>query len=145
MTSSELKFLENHRELLVRIFPSPIPEDIDRCDPNWHFPMEELNPEDAIEVAEFDSNTDGFATSWIGKCYYYVCSVPDATNTFVLFNIDQDDNWGVWGRGSLCAAEGIPSHSQASRILLNQFAIKMLEGEEQGEWRDFLEGLLDTI
>ena len=142
MTEPKITFIENHNDSLDKVFPEGIPEDIDVCNSNWHYDLEELNPSDAIEVAAFDSEVDGFAITWIGKCYYYVCIVPDEVDTYLLFNIDWDDNWETWTRDSLCAASGVASHHAASKVLLNKFAQESLEGEGEGKWRKFLEGFI---
>lgn len=142
MTRSKLIFIEDHDSSLDKVFPEDIPDDSDVCNSNWHYDLEKLNPPDTIEVAEFDTEVDGFTTTWVGKCYYYICNVPGEADTYLLFNIDWDDNWGTWNRSSLCAAKGLTSHHEASIILLNKFVEESLENAGEGEWRKFLEGLV---
>ena len=48
MAHSKISFIENHNELFDKIFPEEIPEDIDACNSNWHYDLEELNPSDAM-------------------------------------------------------------------------------------------------
>ena len=129
-------FLDNHESIFKKIFPEPAPEGLDQ------YELEELNPQDAEQVAEFDSEVYGFATSWVSRCFYYVCSMPSEPACYCLFSIDYDDNYGTWERCSLGAVKGPASHYDASKVLLNKFAQENIETAGGGEWEEFLEELM---
>lgn len=129
-------FLDNHESMFEKVFPDQPSEGLDE------YELAMLNPEDAIGVAEFDSVLDGCATSWVGRCFYYVCTVPDETACYLLFSIDYDDNYGTWDRCSLGAVKGPASHHDASKVLLHQYAKENIETAGGGEWEEFLEELM---
>ncbi|MGB2401508.1 MAG: hypothetical protein ACPH7H_06900 [Porticoccaceae bacterium] len=134
--SKKLFFADDHESLFEKIFPMPAPEGLDQ------YELEELNPQDAEQVAEFDSEVNGFATSWVNRCFYYVCSIPSELACYCLFSIDYDDNYGTWKRCSLGAVRGPTSHHNASKVLLKKFAQENIETAGGGEWKEFLEELM---
>ena len=145
MISSKIIFIPEYESLFNEIFPDEIPENIDISNLSSHCDLEELNPIDALQVAEFYSEVNSVVTTWINKCYYFICKVPNHTETYLLFSISWDDNWGVWDRIPLYAAKGLVSDHEASSVLLTEFAKENLEIEgDDSEWKRFLEGLICT-
>lgn len=137
-----MEIVEDHQSLFDHILGDEIPDDIPICESSDHCDLEELNPPDATEVADFDAEVDSAFTTWVLKSYFYVCAVPDNKSTYLLFAISWDDNWGQWRRESWGAVKGASSHEEATKFLLKKFAEENLEGAPGGEWQQFLEGLL---
>ena len=106
----ELEIIENHQSLFDHILGDEIPDDIPIGDSDNHCDLEELNPPDAIEVADFDAEVDSSFTTWVLRVYFYVCADPDSKSTYLLFAIDWDDNWGQWRREPRGAVKGASSH-----------------------------------
>jgi hypothetical protein len=129
-------FIEGDEGIFEKVFPGDPPEGLNE------YELEELNPQDAIQVAEFDSEVDGYAITWVSKCFYYVCSMPSEPDTYLLFSIDYDDNYETWERRSLVALRGPASHHDASKLLLKKFAQENIETAGGGEWEEFLEELM---
>lgn len=112
-----MKFIEEHQQLLNQVFETETPEDLDLSNSGDHSELEELNPSDAIEIAEFSDEVENW-TTWKQQSYFYVCKVTKLKNTYLLFAIHWDDNWGKWERQSWGAVEGIDDHKTATSVLL---------------------------
>jgi len=132
-----LKFFDDHQSIFYKVFEIEIPEDLDLSDFANHYELEDLNPPDAIEVAEFSDEVENW-TTWKQQSYFYVCKVPEHENTYLLFAIDWDDNWGKWERQSWGAVKGPKTHESASAVLLKRFAEKNIENAGDGSWKQFL-------
>ncbi|MDB2324740.1 hypothetical protein N9W44_04175 [Alphaproteobacteria bacterium] len=137
-----MKFIEEHKLLLNEVFENGIPEDLDLSNSADHSKLEELNPLDAIEVAEFSDEVENW-TIWKQQSYFYVCKVPKHEDTYILFAIDWDDNWGTWERQSCSAVEGVKTHKSASSVLLKHFVNENIENADDGNWKQFLTKFLD--
>ena len=135
-----MKFIEEHQLLLKQVFENEIPEDLDLSNSADHSDLEELNPSDAVEVAEFSAEVENW-TTWKQESYFYVCKVPKLRDTYLLFAIHWDDNWEHWERQSWDAVEGMDTHESAAAVLLHHFADEHLENAGDGEWKEFLKGL----
>lgn len=132
-----MKFIEDHQSIFHKVFEKEIPEDLDLFNSADHSELEELNPSDAIEVAEFSDEVENW-TTWKQQSYFYVCKVPILKDTFLLFAINWDDNWERWERQSLGAVEGLDTHKNASNVLLKHFANENLNNAEESKWKRFL-------
>lgn len=128
-------FVNDHESLFEKIFPEDPPEGLDR------FELEELNPEEAVMVAEFETEVYNW-TCWAVRHYFYVYPVPDETACYLLFTIDYDDNWGVWDSNSLGAVRGPASGYEAAKLLLQQYAKENIDTEGEDEWNAFLNKLM---
>lgn len=136
-----MKFIKDHQLLLNQVFGPEIPDDLELSNFHDHSELEKLNPSDAIEAAEFSDEVENW-TTWKQQTYFYVCKVPGLIDTYLLFAIDWDDNWGCWKRQSWCAVEGLSTHKSAATVLLKQFAKDNLNNAGSGGWREFLKSLL---
>ena len=76
-----MKFIEEHELLLNQVFQNEIPENLDLSNSADHSDLEELNPSDAVEVAEFSAEVENW-TTWQQQSYFYVCKVPKCHNLF---------------------------------------------------------------
>jgi len=137
-----LKFIKDHQSIFHKVFEAEIPEDLDLFNSADHSELEELNPPDAIEVAEFSDEVENW-TTWKQQSFFYVCKVPKHEDTYLLFAIDWDDNWGTWERQSWSAVEGVKTHESASSVLLKHFANENIENADDGNWKQFLTEFLD--
>jgi hypothetical protein len=137
-----MKIIEEHQLLLNQVFENEIPEDLDLSNSADHSELEELNPSDAVEVAEFSAEVENW-TTWKQQSYFYVCKVPKLKDTYLLFAIHWDDNWGKWERQSWSAVEGVKTHESASSVLLKHFADENIENADDGCWKQFLTKFLD--
>lgn len=131
-----MKIVENHQEIFDQVFSKEIPEDADLSNLNDHWDLEELNPIDSIEVAEFSSEVENY-TTWIQHSYFYVCEAVGFKNTYLLFDISWDDNWGRWQRQSWSAVTDAKNLEEASKYLLRDFASNNVRNSV-GEWKEFL-------
>jgi hypothetical protein len=138
-----MKFIEEHQLLLNQVFEDEIPEDLDLSNFANYIELEELNPSDAVYVAEFSAEVENW-TTWKQQSYFYVCKVPKHRDTYLLFAINWDDNWGHWERESWDAVEGLDTHEGATAVLLQHFADEHLEDAGDGEWKEFLEGVREV-
>ena len=136
-----MKHIDDHETLFAKVFSDEIPDDLEIFDNRDHYTLEELNPTDAIEVAEFSSEVDNW-TTWVLHSYFYVCKVPGHIDTYLLFSISWDDNWEQWERQSWSAVEGLKTHESASVVLLKHFAEERIENADDGDWKDFLNKFL---
>ena len=132
-----MKFIEDHQSIFHKVFETEIPENLDLFNSTDHSELEELNPPDAIEVAEFSDEVENW-TTLKQQSYFYVCKVPILKDTFLLFAINWDDNWERWERQSWGAVEGLDTHENASNVLLKHFANENLNNAEEGKWKRFL-------
>ena len=135
-----MKFIQNHQPIFEKVFTDDMSEDTDGSNSSDHSELEEMNPSDTIEVAEFSAEVENW-TTWIQRSFFYVCKVPKLEQTYLLFEIDWDDNWGQWKRYSHGAVEGANSHDDAGVFLLRHFAEENIENAGDGEWKEFLEEL----
>jgi hypothetical protein len=85
--------IDDHESIFEKVFPEPAPEGLDQ------YELEELNSQDAEQVSEFDSEVNGFAASWVSRCFYYVFSMPSEP----------------------------ASHYDTPKVLLNKFAQENIE------------------
>ena len=126
-------------------------DDVDQSDKSF---FETNNPEDAIFVAEFsDEISEAPSHSWQLETDYYVCKVPETvpvapifhgeTDLFILFSISWDDNWSRYERTILAAAR-CQTHKSAKNLLLKKYALDNLNNAGSGEFREFIESLLNT-
>ena len=53
-----MKFIEEHQLLFKQVFEKEIPEDLDLSNFADYSELEELNPSDAVEVAEFSAEVE---------------------------------------------------------------------------------------
>jgi hypothetical protein len=132
-----LKHIDDHETLFAKVFSDEIPDDLEIFDSRDHYTLEELNPTDAIEVAEFSSEVENW-TTWVLHSYFYVCKVPGHSDTYLLFSISWDDNWEQWERQSWGAVKGPKTHESASAVLLKRFAEENVENADDGDWKKFL-------
>lgn len=132
-----MQFIKDHQKIFETVFPHPIPEGLNINNQNDHSEIEELNPKDAIEVAQFSGDVENW-TTWRQQTFFYVCGVPEHNYTFLLFAINWDDNWGCWERQSWGAIHGLSTHENAASSLLKNFAVEHLENADDGEWKKFL-------
>ena len=91
------------------------------------------NPKDTIFATSYSEEiSDSPSHSWQMESDYYVCKVPMSEqrlnltsephrDTYILFSISWDDNWGVYERSIHCAVVS-DSHENAKAILLKQYA-----------------------
>ena len=117
-------------------------DDLDLSEWAAHSKLEELNPPNAVEVAEFSDEFVSNATAWRAQSYFYACKVPNIVDTYLLFAIRWDDNCEQWERVSWCAVAGLKTHESASSALLKHFAEKNIEEADDG-WEQFLTQFLD--
>lgn len=135
-----MKFIKEHDQLLEDVFGDELPEDLVLTDSSDYYGLEDLNPPDAIEVANFSDEVENW-TTWNLQSHFYVCKVPKLKDTYLLFAIDWDDNWGQWERKSWDAVEGLDTHQSAAAVLLKHFADENIEHAGGGGWELFLESL----
>ncbi len=141
--TNESKFIEDHESIFKKLFVDDASDDIDFSNYYNFGKIYVLNPSDAREVEVYTSQTDNMTTTWVSEKHFCVCRVPFKKNTYLLFCIDWDDNFGCWTRYSCCAVEGESSYESAEKELLNNYYEKNIKnsGDGRSKWSRFLKSL----
>ena len=71
VTSKPIIFLENHEDIMLSIFPDDLTEEDEIYNLHALCALEELNPNDTIEAADYDAEIYNW-TSWISRQVFYV-------------------------------------------------------------------------
>ena len=147
----ETMFYEEIMEILFSEERKLIDEDDFDVNDEWSFL--EQNPEDTKEVAEYEEEIDELPThSWRIKRNFYVCKVPEDIisqlsarksdeNTYILFSIAWDDNWGCFTRDIHLAVE-CESHDTAKEGLMRAFALERIDNAGSESYSKFLKKYL---
>ena len=128
---------------MLSIFPDDLTEEDEIYNLHALYSLEELNPNDTIEAADYDAEIYNW-TSWISRQVFYVCSAPTLDNTYILFSLNWDDNWGRWERLSHCAIRASLPIEEAKIILLNEFAKDHIDNisDDNDPWSEFIKTLV---
>ena len=141
-SSINMEFIDDHNSVFLMVFPEKLSEELDLSWDNGFELLEDLNPSDAIEVADHYDEIDGFVHTWISRIHYFVCSVPGQKGSYLLYAFHWDDNYCIWLRNSWGAMNGATSLNDAANNLLNKLAKDHLREDTDGSWRSFLEQFL---
>ena len=142
-TPPHLKFIEEHDQYKFCVFNNGMDiqnTDEDDLDTIFEF-FEMTNPSDAVLVTQFEEMLESW-TGWHIEKYYYVCRVPTEEETFLLFMISWDDNWGRYEKFTCAAITGCETHTEAKVHLLRKFAHERLPDADSDEYEYFLRTLL---
>ncbi len=142
-TPPHLKFIEEHEKYKFCVFNNGMDiqnTDEDDLDTIFEF-FEMTNPNDAVLVSQFEEMLESW-TGWHIEKYYYVCRVPTEEETFLLFMISWDDNWGRYKKFTCAAITGCETHTDAKVHLLRKFANERLPDADSEEYEYFLKTLL---
>ena len=137
-----MQTIKNHRAIFDTLFPTEIPENLDLSDPQNHYELEKLNPKGTTNVGFFDAIVRHPYTNWTLISHFYVCKALHEHQTYLLFRLHWDDNWGSWGRESCAALTGAQTSDESKDRLFEIFAKDNLKNAGGGAWKKFLRSKL---
>ena len=115
---------EKTKEYFNKIFPN----DPNSYDDKQKFNMfEDKNPPDTLWVDELNYYAETGSGLWLINTTYYVCEVPKEVQTFILFEINWDDNYERYDRRILNFTNKFNNHRDAANYMMKEFTKPWLE------------------